>query len=415
MEASLTTSLFSPLASREIPMSTFSEEIAQVREVPDLIPARMLNEFAYCPRLAYIEWVQGEFADNLETREGRFGHRRCDRPSRQEVPGPADKTTIDTDGEAGPPPASSSDDSSRSILPPDVEPIHARSVMLSAPNEGLIAKIDVLDLQAGVAVPVDYKRGRVPDVPGNAWEPEQVQVCAQGLILRENGYLCEGGILYFIESRRRVSVPFDDALVQRTRDLIRQMREMAVRATIPPPLEDSPKCPRCSLVGICLPDETRMLTVQKESEAPEVRRLMPARDDALPLYVQEQGVTLGKSGDVLTVKRRQEVIQKVKLKDVSQVSLLGSVQVTAQALREIATAGVPVCYLSYGGWFYAMTTGLVHKNIELRIAQFRTAAEPAQSLRFGRQFVLGKIKNCRTCSAVICPAGGVKCLTNSIV
>lgn len=32
--------------------------------VPDLVPARMLNEFAYCPRLAYLEWVQGDFTDS---------------------------------------------------------------------------------------------------------------------------------------------------------------------------------------------------------------------------------------------------------------------------------------------------------------------------------------------------------------
>jgi len=37
---------------------------------PDLVPARILNEFAYCPRLAYIEWVQGEFADSADTVEG---------------------------------------------------------------------------------------------------------------------------------------------------------------------------------------------------------------------------------------------------------------------------------------------------------------------------------------------------------
>ena len=51
-------------------------------DVPDLIPARMLNEFAYCPRLAYLEWAQGEFVHNLDTLEGRFGHRRVDEPSR---------------------------------------------------------------------------------------------------------------------------------------------------------------------------------------------------------------------------------------------------------------------------------------------------------------------------------------------
>ncbi len=280
-------------------------------------------------------------------------------------------------------------------LDPSIETIHTRSLMLSAPGEGLIAKMDVVDLSAATAIPVDYKRGRVPDVPGSAWEPEQVQLCAQGLILRENGYQCEGGILYFIESRRRVSVPFDDALVNRTRELIGQIRVMAASAAMPPPLDDSPKCPRCSLVGICLPDETRLLTAEAPGER-EVRRLTPARDDALPLYVQEQGTTLGKSGEVLTVSRRGEVLRRVRLLDVSQVCLFGNVQLTAQALREIAAAGIPVCHFSYGGWFHATTVGLTHKNVELRIAQFAAAAEPARSLPLARQFVVGKIKNCRT-------------------
>lgn len=29
-------------------------------EAVPLVPARMLNEFAYCPRLMYLEWVDGE-------------------------------------------------------------------------------------------------------------------------------------------------------------------------------------------------------------------------------------------------------------------------------------------------------------------------------------------------------------------
>ena len=67
---------------------TLTQENPQLMDVPELIPARMLNEFAYCPRLAYLEWVQGEFADNLDTLEGRFGHRRVDEPSRADVPEP---------------------------------------------------------------------------------------------------------------------------------------------------------------------------------------------------------------------------------------------------------------------------------------------------------------------------------------
>lgn len=373
-------------------MITTASETCQAQDAPELIPARMLNEFAYCPRLAYLEWVQGEFADNLETLEGRFGHRRVDKPSRQEVAEPAPDAAQQAGG--------------------DAETLHSRSLMLSAPGEGLIAKIDLVDLNASTAIPVDYKRGRVPDVPGGAWEPEQVQLCAQGLILRENGYLCEAGILYFIESRRRVSIPFSDELVERTRQLAREMRDMAGRDVMPPPLDDSPKCPRCSLVGICLPDETRLLAPgDGQAKEQEVRRLVPARDDAQPLYIQDQGAVLGKSGDELTVKKSGQVVRHVKLIDVAQVSVFGNVLVTAQALREVTAAGIPICHFSYGGWFHALTTGLVHKNVELRMAQFAVAADPARSLEFAREFVVGKVKNCRTLLRRHCEDDGKQALS----
>ncbi len=187
---------------------------------------------------------------------------------------------------------------------------------------------------------------------------------------------------------------------------------MAGAGRIPPPLDQSPKCPRCSLVGICLPDETLLLAATaSEPAAPaetpasvpsapaaprEVRRLVPARDDALPLYIQDQGAVLGKTGDVLTIKKSGRLIRQVRRVDVSQVCLFGNVLVTAQALRELASEGVPICHFSYGGWFCALTSGLIHKNVELRMAQFAAADQPARALNLARQFVLGKIKNCRT-------------------
>ena len=47
-----------------------------VSSLPGPLPARMLNEFTYCPRLAYLEWVQGEWAESADTVEGKFQHRR---------------------------------------------------------------------------------------------------------------------------------------------------------------------------------------------------------------------------------------------------------------------------------------------------------------------------------------------------
>ncbi len=403
-------------------------------DVPDLIPARMLNEFAYCPRLSYLEWVQSEWADNLETDQGTFGHRVVDKPSRGQVPQGAERQGLRAEGQessnadsmpapsaANSPCPSTPDPPTSSEAPPS---IHARSMTLSAPEEGLIAKLDLLELDGNNATPVDYKRGKAPDIPEGAYEPERVQLCAQGLVLRENGFDVTEGVLYFIASRQRVVIPFDDELVERTRELVKQMRFTADEGVIPPPLEDSPKCPRCSLVGICMPDELNWLRRAEGSEsrdeaqrtattsadsngqlsfdfetAPEAktpRQLLPTRDNALPLYLQEHGLSLGKTGEQLAVKKKGSLVQKVRMLDVSQVCLFGSIHITEPALRELITRGVPVCHFSYGGWFYGITTGLVHRNIDLRIRQYAVAASKSESLEFARRFVTGKIKNCRT-------------------
>ena len=43
-----------------------------------LVPVRMVNEWVYCPRLAFLEWVDGEWADFGDTEEGRRAHVRVD-------------------------------------------------------------------------------------------------------------------------------------------------------------------------------------------------------------------------------------------------------------------------------------------------------------------------------------------------
>ncbi len=347
---------------------------------PELVPARMLNEYAYRPRLAYLEWVQGEFAESADTVEGRSQHRRVDRPSGK-LPSPSISDAAETDEEDAEYP----------------ETIHARSVLLSDDGLGAIARIDLIEGQGDAVTPVDYKHGTAPEVPEGAWEPERVQVCIQGLLLRANGYTCTQGMLYFVESRQRVAVLFDDALVSRTLDLLSGIRAMAASGRIPEPLVDSPKCPRCSLAGICLPDEVNFLSPDGPSIKPEdVRRMSPARDDSVPVYVQTQGAVVGKSGGQLEVREKGQVLQKVRLMEISHLALFGNVQVTAQAVQELCDRDIPTCHFSYGGWFRGITSGMGHKNVELRCRQYLAAMTPETALSISRRMVFGKIKNSRT-------------------
>lgn len=358
----------------------------------------MLNEFVYCPRLFYYEWVDGVFAHNQETVEGSFRHAKLD--ARQNALPAADDLA-------------------------EEDRLHSHSVTLSSETHRLIAKMDLIEAQGGQVTPVDYKRGkpyRGDDGQPTVWDTDRVQLAVQALVLRDNGYNCEEGVIYYVATKQRVRVVVDEAVIDETLEALRRARELAESGPIPPPLVDSPKCPRCSLVGICLPDETtacdavdlpehrwRQLTLFETDAAPEifgpgfrrngisnVRQLVPTRDDLRPLYLNTQGLRVGVSGGVLKVKEKDKVVQEVRLGEISQLNLLGNIQISTQAVQALCREEVPVAYFSYGGWFYGTTQSLGLKNVFLRREQFRMSDRPSVCLALARSLVAGKIRNQRT-------------------
>lgn len=345
-----------------------------------LLPARMVNEYVYCPRLAYLEWVQGEWADSADTVEGRHGHRRVDKPSGT----PPTKPRRGKPG-AGDAAAGAGEDESEAR-------IHVRSMELSSTTLGLIAKLDLAEFEGLRAVPVDYKRGKRPHVARGAYEPERVQLCVQGLLLEEQGYSAPEGVLYFVASKERVPVVFDDEIKATTRAAAAGLRLIATGGHLPAPLENSPKCPRCSLASICLPDEVHYL---RNARTPP-RLLAVAGTPALPMYVQARGAKVAKKGEVLEVTVDDEPAASARLMDVSQLVLQGGVYLTGPALHELMAREIPVTWLSHGGWFLGHTVGLGHKNVELRTAQYRASFDGAHCLRLARELVVAKIRNQRT-------------------
>lgn len=172
-----------------------------------------------------------------------------------------------------------------------------------------------------------------------------MQLCVQGLLLREQGYRCDEGIISYAETRERRVVPLDESLIARTLAYVEQLRAAADLDEPPAPLVDSPKCPRCSLVGICLPDETNLLANRSERVP---RRLVPRDSAARPLYVTEQGAYVGMRSGGVEVRRQRESIGAARLIDVSQINVTGNVQLSTQLLRECFRREVPVMWFSFG-------------------------------------------------------------------
>jgi hypothetical protein len=133
---------------------------------------------------------------------------------------------------------------------------------------------------------------------------------------------------------------------------------------IPPPLVDSPKCARCSLAPVCLPDKTRMLSIptvekfapseERDGTAPltlqhtpsaSPRLLIAPRDEKRVLYLNTQGYRVGCNDAVLKVKEKDRLVEEVRVLDVCHVALFGNIQMppstNVQELREEDELALP--------------------------------------------------------------------------
>src|SRR6266542_2118536 len=400
---------------------------------PQQIPARMLNEFVYCQRLFYYEFVEGVFVESADTLRGGAIHQRVNTGSGAlpKAKGKADAEEP-KEGEK----AAHADSASKEPKAKEAEPetIHSRSVQMGSERLGVVAKMDLVEARAARAnegekedlftelevCPVDYKAGAPKEGQEGAdragqnelWDTDKMQLGLQALILRDNGYTCNEGIIYYRTTKQRVRLPITPELESWILQNIAEARRV-ITGPIPAPLLNSPKSVRCSLAPVCLPDETRMLAqtpLPRELEADEKtaspstesataeppRRLIAARDDTRPLYLNTPGYRVGCKDEVLVVKEKDRVIEEVRMRDVSHVALFGNIQISTQAIQALCEQEVPVTYFSMGGWFYGITRGHALKNVFLRMEQFRLARAGKPCLSLARQFVHEKIRNHRT-------------------
>ena len=197
----------------------------------EMLPISSLNALEYCPRRFYYQVVQGEMLVNEFVLEGQLAHQRVHQAG----------TRTTEEGE-----------------------IETTRLYLSSETLHLTGFADVVEERAGVVLPVEYKHGQQGD-----WLNEHIQLCAQALCLEERQPgkpPIPHGYIYYVGSRRRVKVPFTPQLRARTRAAIAQAFQVAARQTPPPPLSGElvARCPPCSLLPLCLPEEVRQLRKQKD-------------------------------------------------------------------------------------------------------------------------------------------------------
>ena len=153
---------------------------------PDLLPVRMLNEFSFCERLFYLEWVQRNFEDSADTIEGGMTHRNVDKISGN-LP---EKDSLEFNAD-----------------------FQVTSLLLSGTQSRLISRLDLIEVSNGCVSPVEYKKGMPSGSGDGVWYQDRIQICAQAIILEENGYKCNEGVVYYSASKKRIVVPITKTLI----------------------------------------------------------------------------------------------------------------------------------------------------------------------------------------------------------
>ena len=344
-----------------------------------LWPARNVAEYAYCPRLFYLMEVEGIHLPSEDTERGNHVHRRVDEPSQQSVVEAA------SHGDC---------------------PKIVRSLTLTSQAFGLTATMDLAELEGNRAVPVEYRKGRPHHIfmedgshknDVEPWPTDRVQVGLQGILLEEAGYHVPQATLYYVAEKRRVTIPFDDKLREESLAILDAAKQCS-RGPRPFPLMNDPRCPKCSLQPVCLPDEINYQQCEDDGNGHiKPRKMWPPRDDGIQIVAQQNGTKIGVSGGSLKITDGcGKKLKELPLAGVESLSLLGSVQISTQAVHTLAGRGIPMTFLSAAGRIIAMIDPLDSTSAEIRRAQVRALDLPERRLELSRALVSSKIANQRT-------------------
>lgn len=193
------------------------------REINDdeLLPLSGIQHFAYCERQWALIHIEGQWAENLSTAEGRLIHKHVDDLFFHETrPG----VKIE------------------------------RSIPLFSKKLRLYGVADLLEIHKSSSDPsikynlVEYKRGKPkPD------QRDEVQLCAQAICLEEMRNVDIGqGTIFYGKTKRRYDVKFNGELRCLVRQLASRMHLLYALGETPQTVSGK-KCDNCSLNNICLP------------------------------------------------------------------------------------------------------------------------------------------------------------------
>jgi len=264
------------------------------------------------------------------------------------------------------------------------------SFALESLELGLKGKVDAIRKRDGALLPIEVKKGHAApgEGPLSAWESDRVQVAAYALLLEstQDVQITEGRVRYLTD-HKTVRVPIDDELRNKVHALIQRARALRLEVVRPAVTDNERLCPRCSLAPVCLPEEERLA----QDAHRDTLRLFPPHPDRQVVHVLEHGAHVGRQGDMLQIKIRDEEPQTFPARQVSAVVLHGYSQISTQALRMCADHDIGVQWVAPNGQVMGALLPAA-QSPQRHLRQFRCLDNAVERLRLAKLLVAAKVQ-----------------------
>jgi CRISPR-associated protein Cas1 len=315
------------------------------RPLDDPITISLAAHYEFCPRRAWLE-VCGESTDTRQMAVGTAAHVATD------------------DSRTG----------RRSVK---------RAVDVVNLKWGYTGRCDTIEVNPnGSLVVVEYKATPVRRST-KVTQPMRTQLALQVAALRDMGERVESQGIYFTEHKRRVDVELSDADFAHAQAVVEATAACVHGGAAPPPLEDDPKCARCSHVSVCLPDERKFEPVE--------RKIVVSDPDAQIVHLATAGSRATVRSGRLVVTKDWEELASIPLERVQGVAVHGNVDLSGALIRELFWRGLSVVWCTSAGRLVGYGASTSSPNGAVRTLQYASAQQGRPDL--AREFVAAKVSN----------------------
>lgn len=304
----------------------------------------MVVHWIFCPRRAWLE-AAGEKTDTEQMQIGTIDHERVDDP------------------------ASARDGELRAV------DVYSREWGVRGRLDAVRTTPDGMVVREFKATPIRFKT--------TVTKPMRMQLALQAKCLEDMGHTVLRAEVFFTTHHRNVPVTLSEHDYREACDAVKQTRCVLDSELAPAPLEDSPKCMRCSHAGVCLPEERKL--------APVRRRILVSDPDGQIIHLATPGTrAFVRSGQMIVVKGG-DTLAKVPLEQMQGLQLHGNIDLSGGLIRELMWRGLVIEWCSGSGQMYGWSMPSYGPNGMTRVKQHVASAEGR--LMLAREFISSKIAN----------------------